>query len=878
MPYYVAEIRFNRDKNAKREEKMRRRLIFRVITLLLISLLISASILTISVLACRKPKPGDWDDPEWEEKKFIVDSLLELSSDISNLPKEAFKDPKNACCQTRILLVMVNVVVRQIIVEAYEGAINKLRYDVRGKIEKWIVDPWKTNLLEKVDYIIILLEELLWIDKKPPIIASVLTFPETPNYYESVAIIAQVIDKESGVESVILSYQTNSGSWVNVTMNLYNGSYISELPPQPYNTIVSYKVYAYDEADNFAISKTYSYLVIDSYPPTISQVEHTPASPNYNETVTVSASVIEPLEASGVKNVTLFYRTNGDWQTTEMTLDVDLYTGTIPQFPQETEVYYKIRAFDNAGNCVDSEVHSYPLVDTYPPLTRIDEPTDGSYQTGIVSVKIFVDDDNFDRAELRIKDVAVIQWNSTGQHVFYWNTTAPQYPDGLYILQLVAYDQAGNFNTETIAVILDNTPPLIGIPTWNPQEPLAYDDVVVSVWVSESGHASGIKNVTLWYKIDDEWYFLKMEMPDGLWTATIPGQSAGVKVEFYIESYDNMGKYAKTLTYDYTVKAPPNLSPLANFRESAETVLTGEVIYFDASESHDPDGYIESYFWNFGDGNSLMSANAFVNHAYLDDGVYTVTLTVTDNEGSTATATSTKTVSNRSPVASFTQDKTTVLTGEIISFDASSSEDSDGSIISHLWDFGDETTAFGVKVNHIYKDDGVYTVVLEVIDDDGAIVSISAVITVSNRPPVALFTENATKVEKGEVIHFDASESYDLDGNIVSYFWDFGDGTNATEVTVDHAYVEDGNYLVTLTVTDNDWAPSSISDTKIVEKETFGWPLALLAAIGLGIAVLTATLLYALYRIIKKRGATSKSGSKPLVTLYIPSKLLDDYD
>ncbi len=857
---------------------MRRRLVFRLTTLLLISLLISILVLTVSVLACRKPKPGDWDDPEWEEKKFIVDSLLELSSDISNLPKEAFENPKYACSQARVLLFMINVVIRQIIVEAYDGAINKLRHDVGGEIEKWIVDPWKTNLLDKLDYIIELLEELLCIDKKPPIIVSVLMFPETPNYFESVTIIAQVIDKESGVESVVLSYQINSASWVNVTMNSDDGSYLSEIPLQPYNTLVSYKVYAYDKADNFAISQTYSYLVIDSHPPIISNVEHTPFIPNYNETVTVSASVTEPPEASGVKNVTLLYKTNGNWQTTEMALNVNLYTGTIPPFPHETEVHYKIRAFDNAENWADSEVHSYPLLDTYLPLARIHEPTDGSYQTGIVSVKIFVDDDNFDRAELRIKDVIVIQWNSTGEHIFYWNTTAPQYPDGVYILQLVAYDQAGNSNAATIAVILDNTPPLIGIPTWNPEEPLAYDEVVVSVWVSESGHASGIENVTLWYKIDDEWFFLKMEMPDGLWIATISGQSAGVKVEFYIESYDKMGKAAKTSTYNYTVKAPPNLSPLASFRESAKTILTGEVIYFDASESYDPDGYIVSYFWNFGDGTSITSPDALANHVYLDDGVYTVTLTVLDNDGSTATATSSKTVSNRSPVASFTEDKTTVLTGETISFDASSSEDSDGSVISQLWDFGDETTAFGVKVNHFYEDDGVYTVVLKVIDDDGAIASISAVITVSNRPPVAFFTENATKVEKGELIHFDASESYDLDGNIVSYFWDFGDGTNATEVTVDHAYLEDGNYLVTLTVTDNDGASSSISDRKIVEKAIFGWPIALIAAIGLGIAVLTATLLYGLYRLRKKRGTTSKSGSKPIVTLYVPSKLLDDYD
>jgi len=68
-----------------------------------------------------------------------------------------------------------------------------------------------------------------------------------------------------------------------------------------------------------------------------------------------------------------------------------------------------------------------------------------------------------------------------------------------------------------------------------------------------------------------------------------------------------------------------------------------------------------------------------------------------------------------------------------------------------------------------------------------------------------------------------------------------------------------------------------MSATKIVKKEAVGWPLALLAAIGLGIAALTATLLYGLYRRRKKRGTASNPGGKPLVTLYVPAKLLASY-
>ncbi|MHA2428302.1 MAG: PKD domain-containing protein, partial [Candidatus Hermodarchaeia archaeon] len=954
---------------------MRKRLIFRLITLVLISLLFSASIMIVSVVACRKPpKPKDWE--EWEEKGFITEPLLELSSEIWELPEEAFENPRYASYQTKVLRLKVHVVIWQVMVGAYEGAMNKLRNDIRDKIEKWIVDPWKTDLVNWVDYIIELIESLCE-DRKPPTIRSVLRVPENPNYDENVTIIAQVTDEESGVEVVILSYQVNSASWINVTMNLDDGLYIAEIPPQPYITTVSYRVYAYDEADNLAISETYSYLAIDFYPPTISHVTHAPASPNYDETVTVFANVTEPPEASGVKNVTLLYKTNGDWQPKETTLEANLYTGIIPRFPYKTIIHYKIRAFDNAGNWADSDVYSYPIADVDMPLARIDEPSDGSHVAGMVGVEVCVYDENFDRAELRIKNTLVIQWTSPGPHTFDWSTSAPEYPDGVYIIQLTAYDLAGNSDEDSIAVIVDNTPPLIGVPTWKPEEPVAYEEVEVSVWVSEGDYGSGVENVTLWYRTDSEWHFLEMVMPDGLWKATIPRQSASVNVKFYIEAYDNVGNGAKTAIYDYTVKAlPPNLPPVAQFSESAETVYKGEIITFDASisydpdgviidsfwdfgdgtnatgivvshsysedgtytvtltvtdddgatdlvtstktvlnrspvaifsesaetvhtgdtitfnatdsydpdgsivsyswdfgdgnvangvfvehsyandgaydvtlivtdddgatdaatstkdvgnkppvasftesaetiytgevatfnatSSHDPDGVIVSYFWEFDDGTTATGEN--VDHAYADDGVYIVALTVTDDDGLTATVTSIKTVLNRLPVASFTENATTMLTREVIRFDASGSEDSDGSIINYLWDFGDETTAVGVKVNHAYDDDGVYTVTLTVIDDDGATASTSAVKTVSNRPPVALFTENATKVEKGEGIRFDASESYDLDGDIVSYFWDFGDGTNSTDVAVDHAYAEDGNYTVTMTVTDDDGA------------------------------------------------------------------------
>jgi len=314
----------------------------------------------------------------------------------------------------------------------------------------------------------------------------------------------------------------------------------------------------------------------------------------------------------------------------------------------------------------------------------------------------------------------------------------------------------------------------------------------------------------------------------------------------------------------YSVRAQnsdiiPNRSPVAVLLYSASIFYIGEVIDFNASDSYDPDGSIVSYLWAFGDG--TQGTGIFVQHAYSQDGTYIVTLTVTDNDGATDTTSATMTVLNRIPIASFTESAETVSSGESIHFDASESHDPDGSIISHLWDFGDGNTALGVEVDHAYEDDGVYYVTLTVIDDDGATGSSTSTKTVSNRPPVALFTENATTVRKGEVIHFDASASHDPDGTIVDYFWDFGDETNATGMMSTHAYSEDGNYTVTLTVTDDDGASSSLVAAKIVETEEDILSLAVLAAIGLGVTALTVTLLYGLLIRRKKKRKTERKAA-----------------
>jgi len=87
-----------------------------------------------------------------------------------------------------------------------------------------------------------------------------------------------------------------------------------------------------------------------------------------------------------------------------------------------------------------------------------------------------------------------------------------------------------------------------------------------------------------------------------------------------------------------------------------------------------------------------------------------------------------------------------------------------------------------------------------------------------NKPPVANFTYSPENPVVGQAVTFDASGSYDPDGLIVSYEWDFGDGniTNTTEEKIKHSYSEAGSYEVTLTVKDDKGATNSTTRIIIV--------------------------------------------------------------
>ena len=176
------------------------------------------------------------------------------------------------------------------------------------------------------------------------------------------------------------------------------------------------------------------------------------------------------------------------------------------------------------------------------------------------------------------------------------------------------------------------------------------------------------------------------------------------------------------------------------------------------------------------------------------------------------------------PVAVISADKFQGYPPLEVTFDGSASQGVEALIVSYHWDFADGATAVSATAIHSFEDKGTYAVVLTVTDADGLIGSTAKTVQVLNRVPHADFRISPFGAPRDYPVQFDASESNDPDGEIVSYLWDFGDGTSAEGMNVEHIFPQQQTeYLVTLTVIDDTGAAnSSIRKVVVLGCDTCG--------------------------------------------------------
>ncbi|MFZ4719297.1 MAG: PKD domain-containing protein [Ilumatobacteraceae bacterium] len=263
-------------------------------------------------------------------------------------------------------------------------------------------------------------------------------------------------------------------------------------------------------------------------------------------------------------------------------------------------------------------------------------------------------------------------------------------------------------------------------------------------------------------------------------------------------------------------RTPANTAPTASATATPNSGKTPLTVVFSSAGSSDPDGSIVSYEWNFGDGSPVSNAPN-PTKVYATAGTYTATLTVTDDEGATSTTSRTITViQNVAPtaVANATPNAGKAPLG--VNFSSAGSVDTDGTISSYAWNFGDGGASTQANPSYTYAAQGTYTATLTVTDDNGATGTATVTVTVSPEnvaPTAAASATPSSGVTVGDAVSLSSSGSGDSDGTISSYAWNFGDGDTSTAANPTKSWATAGTYVVTLTVTDNDGATATTTVT-----------------------------------------------------------------
>ncbi len=301
------------------------------------------------------------------------------------------------------------------------------------------------------------------------------------------------------------------------------------------------------------------------------------------------------------------------------------------------------------------------------------------------------------------------------------------------------------------------------------------------------------------------------------------------------------GEGLRNSVSEITIIVRVNSSPIA---EAGDDLYTCSLLNnFDASASSDLDGDALSFKWNFGDG-SPEENGILVSHIFKQPGIYPVTLTADDGTGlSNSSSVSLRKIHINHPPVADAQGDIVSCAGEIVLFSGNKCSDTEGGVLKYHWDFGDGTFSDEANPVKIYKNGGIYKVLLKVEDDSGLECNYDyddVTITVAESP-VAFAGEDIVACVNNP-IKFDGSKSRDTDGLVNSYLWDFGDGSQGGGATPAHTYTEPGEYNVTLSIFGEQTGSCDNTDTDQLKVTVLQAPACVISAPA--VAAINETVLF----------------------------------
>ena len=375
---------------------------------------------------------------------------------------------------------------------------------------------------------------------------------------------------------------------------------------------------------------------------------------------------------------------------------------------------------------------------------------------------------------------------------------------GVYVVRLTVEDEQGNTGTDALTVYAKdmNLPPTVVLTasTTNGKMPLTVAFSAVAV------DPNGDRLTYQWDFGDDE----SSNLQNPIHTYTQIGTyHARVIAE---DTAGNTGSDTETIIVTSANGAPSVVMTASSTSGEAPAFVAFTAV------AVDPDNDPVTYSWDFGDGETSNLQNP--THTFEEVGTYTVTVTATDNHGNEGQDSMQFVAfdANHAPTVIITAIPTNGEAPLTVVFNAVG-VDPDGDTLTYSWDFGNGDTAETQTTVYTFENEGTYNVVVTATDSNGNTGTDSVVITVSdehddtNIPPTAIASANPLSGDALLVVSF-VGIGIDVDGTIVSYHWNFRDGSTSNQQNPVHTFVNQGIYEVVLTVTDDDGATGS--DTVLI--------------------------------------------------------------
>lgn len=485
-----------------------------------------------------------------------------------------------------------------------------------------------------------------------------------------------------------------------------------------------------------------------------------------------------------------------------------------------------ITALEQDGGTTD-ETLTATVTNVAPTVTLGSLPAESPEGTALTVTKTVSDpsNDTFSYAwELR-RNGSVVDTSSTSG-----NYTFTPTDNGEYTVRLTVTDDDGGETVASRSVTITNVAPTGTISATVPDPFVEGTTVNFSSTTSDAG--SGDTHTYLWLveKNGSAWSIPNGVIRNQQTFAFTPTDNGSYIVSLVITD-DDGGQYVATSSSMNVLNGAPTVAIVRT--DGISNPDEGDILSFNATASDVGDDDSLTYQWMITRDNVLWYTGTVGNDTSFsfeptDNGVYAITVTVVDDDtDSTTSNTVSVTVGNVAPTATLSGPEEDLVEGTLLHLSVAAADAGDEDVLTYLWSVtknGSNYSLAGVTVdeaNFAFRpsDEGDYVVTVVVQDDDGdSVTRTSSTLSVTNAAPTVSILGTPSSANEGDALPFTLNVSDPGSTDTLSYSWSVlrdGDpfslepGTVTTNANFTFTPTDNGDYVVRVTVTDNDSASTN---------------------------------------------------------------------